>query len=528
MLKHIVTGLLYCFLAAAIGYAGEEEWTKVSRQYSGVRCAAIHPDAPQVLLMGAGNTVLSSGDGGESWSAALIVRGEAAVINAVIFDPRDAQKIYACSSAGLYYSGSKGKHWNRVFKGRNRMQADALSIGIAGDTIYLGTSDGLFISHDEGRSWRKAAVGSGSLQVYSIACDARRPLAAYIASSSGVFKSEDKGNSWRQTFFSPCVAEEEAEEQEEGEIEEPQRAGAGFICFDQQDQHIFYLGTSRGIYRSKDNAETWERFENSGLLQPQVRFILSFPASVLYAMTARGIFVFKDDRWHEVSFRLYATQLYSLTSDKQGVLYAAAREGLFKRQAVSLQNITLCDDPLDPYSKGEPSIGLVQEAAIRYAEVSPEKIKRWRRDAARKAWLPEVTFGIDRDTSDLWHWEGGSTTRADDDCLVRGRDSIAWDVSLSWDLGELIWNDDQTSIDVRSRLMVELRQEILDEVTKVYFERLRTKMDIDHLSIEERAKRMEKEIKIRELTAMLDALTGGFFSQNIHNEKSQIPSTKFQ
>jgi hypothetical protein len=55
----------------------------------------------------------------------------------------------------------------------------------------------------------------------------------------------------------------------------------------------------------------------------------------------------------------------------------------------------------------------------------------------------------------------------------------------------------------------------LDEVTKLYFERLRVKMELDNLSIEDRKKRFEKELKIQELTASLDALTGGYFSQQI-------------
>jgi len=77
----------------------------------------------------------------------------------------------------------------------------------------------------------------------------------------------------------------------------------------------------------------------------------------------------------------------------------------------------------------------------------------------------------------------------------------------------LFWSEAQTSIDVRSRLMVELRDDILDEVTKLYFERLRVKMEFDSLSIEDRKKRFEKELKLRELAAILDGLTGGYFSR---------------
>jgi len=69
--------------------------------------------------------------------------------------------------------------------------------------------------------------------------------------------------------------------------------------------------------------------------------------------------------------------------------------------------------------------------------------------------------------------------------------------------------------------VVQLRDDILDEVNKLYFERLRVKIELDNLSIEDRKKRAEKELRLEELTASLDALTGGYFSQAL---KSKIES----
>ena len=63
--------------------------------------------------------------------------------------------------------------------------------------------------------------------------------------------------------------------------------------------------------------------------------------------------------------------------------------------------------------------------------------------------------------------------------------------------------------------MVQLRDEILDDVTKLYFEHIRVRAEIDNLSIEDRKKRFEKELKLKELTASLDALTGGYFLQQL-------------
>jgi len=60
--------------------------------------------------------------------------------------------------------------------------------------------------------------------------------------------------------------------------------------------------------------------------------------------------------------------------------------------------------------------------------------------------------------------------------------------------------------------VVQLRDDILDEVNKVYFERLRVKIELDNLSIEEKNKRAQKQLRLEELTACLDGLTGGYFS----------------
>ena len=53
----------------------------------------------------------------------------------------------------------------------------------------------------------------------------------------------------------------------------------------------------------------------------------------------------------------------------------------------------------------------------------------------------------------------------------------------------------------------------MDEVNKLYFERLRVKSELDNLPIEDRKERLDKELKLEELTASLDALTGGYYSE---------------
>jgi len=85
----------------------------------------------------------------------------------------------------------------------------------------------------------------------------------------------------------------------------------------------------------------------------------------------------------------------------------------------------------------------------------------------------------------------------------------------------LIWNDDQTSIDSRSKLMVELREDVLNQVTRLYFERRR--LQIEALVKKETGlPRLEKQMRIDELTALIDAMTGGKFSKGFKDGRGLV------
>ena len=150
--------------------------------------------------------------------------------------------------------------------------------------------------------------------------------------------------------------------------------------------------------------------------------------------------------------------------------------------------------------------------AIHYSETDPEKISRWRKQAARQAWLPNISAGLDRNSGDYRHWDSGPNP----DVLLKGKQTLDWDIGVSWNLGELIWNNDQTSIDSRSKLMVELRDDIINQITRLYFERRRLQIEMkkNATGLDE-STQIDYTMRIDELTATLDGLTGGKFSRSI-------------
>lgn len=161
----------------------------------------------------------------------------------------------------------------------------------------------------------------------------------------------------------------------------------------------------------------------------------------------------------------------------------------------------------------EPTILELQKAAIRYAEVNPDKITNWRRQAALKALMPEISVGYD---TDIYRTISTATANGKTNFFVGPDDEArGWDVSASWDLGDLVYNSAQTSIDSRSKLMVQLRNDILTDLNTAYFERKKLLGQLERIQDKESLSYAERELRIEELTAAIDGLTGGYLSRRL-------------
>jgi photosystem II stability/assembly factor-like uncharacterized protein len=452
----MVLGVFVVGLTAG-SFAGEIIWQDIGRGNLNLKTVLVNPGDNRIIYIGTNRGVLKTEDGGESWRNILLIKGQNQAVNFLLFDSLDKNSLYAATGNGLYYSNNQGKDWKRLFQGKNALENDCITLGILPYAIYLGSKQGLLLSKDKGRSWIKERGKLGNSHILTIAYNLKEPKFVYIACLDGIFKTQDAGQSWERIFVSsPTENGQDIEEMTEDQDEEERFSGIRYISIDPTNPNYLYLATARGVYQSRDRGTAWELLSGQGSLNREVKFLLISKESRLYAVTKSAVFEYKQDKWHELSLGLAVEETSFLSLDNQDNLYAACDKGLFKTNTgyfvKDRQN-----DIASLYIKDEPEINEVQQAAIRYAEVYPEKIERWRKQAAKKAWLPQVSLGVNRNTTDLWHWEGGSTTKTDDDILRRGRDSIDWDVTLSWNLGELIWNDDQTNIDVRSKLMVQLR-----------------------------------------------------------------------
>jgi len=480
-----------------------EAWKFVSGiKEADMKELAIDPYNEGVFYAASIKRLYRSEDKGETWRVVFSARGDGNVIN---FINVSGQGVFVCTEKGVFKSPNGKSGWKRMFKGVGIEENNALHINIfQGGEIYLGTKGGLFFSSDNGATWKKDSGEAGNISITWIAF---REEDIFLASDRGLYKSSDSG--WRRVF----VTSREESDFDSSQTDESTSAVKPVNSMIVNNETL-YLATDSGIFISEDKGYNWKRFSSEGLLSQRVKRLLF--KDNFYAATDEGVFVFgdKDKMWRALYTGMTADKIESMSADKEGVIWVATDKGLYKsgmksRSLSTLTRVSLEEENVLELFDYEPSITDVQNAAIEYAEVHPDKIKEWRGAAGKKALLPSVSVGLDRYVVDYYHWDAGQNP----DEFQKGDDIIAWDVTVTWKLDELIWNDDQTSIDTRSRLMVQLRDDILDEVTRTYFERRRLQIEMHLSSPSDVKERIEKELRMQELTADLDALTGGYFSE---------------
>ena len=486
-------------------------WENISRQIEQVNCVWVDEAEPKTIFLATKYGVFKSEDGGDKWQRALTT-GRA--VNFIYVVPKDKTKIFALTEFGLFQSKDTGKSWQRIFYGRDAKEANCVNLIITDDgKIYLGTQAGLFVREEGVTNWTKLGGKLGNAYILALSHDRINNL-IYVVTPNGVYKIK-QGQSYERIFiakanFLDTETEEEAKTEKISSIRH--------IALEPRAPQILYLATRGGIYKSEDAGRSWNPESSFGLLTKKTKFLLISSKSRVFVVTDSGIFNYDEKKhfWNEVSLRLITKDIRFLAMDNNGNLYAATDKGLFVTTdcteagpvSQSTSPVLICTARRQGLRLGchppqtEPTIQQVQQAAIKYAQViDPEKIEALRRGARLKAILPDFSLDYDKTISS---YSNSKSTRF----TVGPRD---WGVSLKWNLSDLIWSDQQRLIDSQVRLMVQLRNDILDQVTKLYFERKRLNLELASKDLTQ-DKRQEKQLRLEELSASLDALTGGYFS----------------
>ncbi len=170
-----------------------------------------------------------------------------------------------------------------------------------------------------------------------------------------------------------------------------------------------------------------------------------------------------------------------------------------------------------PVFATEFSLHQLEKAALTYAGIDPQEVRSWKSHAKWAAALPKVLVGYDQKSSaeinntiqdSISVSSAGVTVGPPDSSLDQNNDfNRGFEVRATWDLGELVFNRDNLSISSESRSRTIVRNQVLDELHQAWFERKRLLLNMSD------SPSPTAKLKLEELEARLDSLTGGYFSQ---------------
>ena len=173
----------------------------------------------------------------------------------------------------------------------------------------------------------------------------------------------------------------------------------------------------------------------------------------------------------------------------------------------------------------EPTILEVQEAAAAYAHIDQGEMGGWSVRASVSSLLPRIRVQYwlrwdddeqyDDDQSYDATADGLVLTDVDRDVRMEDDSEVRVRLQGDWELQELVFNPDLLRVSNERSDLVELREDILTTVTSLYFERRRAQIQMVLDPPANALERLRRELEVQELTAGLDAMTGGWFSQRL-------------
>lgn len=177
----------------------------------------------------------------------------------------------------------------------------------------------------------------------------------------------------------------------------------------------------------------------------------------------------------------------------------------------------------------DPPVAAIRARAWARAGLEPQRDRALRTGLARRGWWPEVgiRFGADFDRDDRRFADqafiSGDRRRLFDRTRDRGTRFEAL-LELDWSLGDLSYPEDSVDLSRELRQVLALRDDVSDEIHRLYFERASIRDRLAAGGPFEPGEPAKLRRRAAELAASLDAWTDGWFSGWLREPKASSSS----
>jgi photosystem II stability/assembly factor-like uncharacterized protein len=452
-------------------------------------------------------------------------------VRIVVVHPKDPKIVFACTAFGLYKSTDGGLNWVRVFTGTrfyNNAAVGRHTWHLAVDPldprrVLIATGEGMFISNDVGETFSKSTKqGLGDTNVNWIYFNPHDPRYVFVGTDYGLLRSKDRGENWEWIYFTTFPTGRVVRE----------------IQIDPFDKRSGYIATHDGLYTTPDllqgGMDSWRRLGGLTFTGVETPRIVLCPKHKGHMWTLANIRLVRVDYpgvfdsggsflWESIDGGKTWNSIFSGDTigsmqwfdshpsdpDLLWIVWSRSISRLRHRRAT---------DKLHEHRRAvipdDPPIGDVITASFRYTGVEPSQQLGYRYRSRLKALVPRVDASYAHYT---WN-----DLQLNHDALyptLPFRHSAGWSapynefrVMLTWDLAPLVFNLDASLFGRIDRLNGSLRAWLIHEMHYQYGELRRLRAEMANVPPEDLRVRLFYKLRIEELTAYIDYMTGGYLT----------------
>jgi len=321
-------------------------------------------------------------------------------------------------------------------------------------------------------------------------------------------------------------------------FEEEFKLGRYLVTEDTEGNEEIFLGSAVGVMNSKDSGKTWSK-DSSGIASDPdgfytIREIIKFQEQILVT-TSTGLYsrrVDSKNSWNQLILKgskkdSYANQnIYSIDSDGTEIFIGNSQGEIFHLSEKQQQTVIEEGDynpNIISILKIEPKIQEVHLAALNFSGIpTGDSFKRYRKHARMRNFLPELQTYVEknnlnyisietRGSDNLSTNSGAYDTSFDRNNINRNNNTINAGLRLNWKLGNLIFDPEINDINTSARITANVRENILTEVTQLYFRR----KELLVKALKGDTQDLSTKLELDELLAQLDARTGAWYSEEL-------------
>ena len=214
---------------------------------------SLHPTNPGIIYVATNDSVYKTRDGGQTWEEFPAFSSRR--VTTLAIDPQLPATIYTGTMGdAVYKSPDGGQHWlphNVGLKEHVSYVNQFVFHPVRNETIYLATTVGVFRTTDGGRTWEEQMAGMKEVHiVVALAMDPKNPALLYAGTTGGAYRSRDGAASW-QKVNSGLIPEDL--------LDASLALGVNQLVVDPVDSKIVYAGTTNGLFKTTDQAQSWTR-----------------------------------------------------------------------------------------------------------------------------------------------------------------------------------------------------------------------------------------------------------------------------